>query len=110
MNKEIEQEVMLAYADCRDHSDYAMEIRNLEFKASDFVSRDEAKRILLKANVYYNAFEPDLLNRFPKDCKIKIAREGSVCLYVKGNKLPKARSFADEIDKWDDGTVRYWWD
>lgn len=106
MNKKILKEVKNAYGDLNDLKD-----RNLNFKASAFVSRDEAFAILDETVKGYNEFRPALINYFHKDHKIQIAREGSVCLYVQGKDLPSQRELgADEYDVMEDGTTRIWWD
>ena len=107
-----------AYADCVPV--YSEEIsdaegdkrRNLNFRSSISVSPEEAYRIT-KATIGsgYNNFEPKLLKLFKKDCQIQIAREGSVCIYVKGEVLPKQNQLlADEYDKEENGWHRIWWD
>lgn len=110
MNKQVLKEVKIAYADCLDQSEKSYKIRQLHFRASNSVSPAEAKEILEKCNVYYNEFEPNILDKFPPDCQVSIAREGSVCLYINGKNLPSAREvLADEKDKINN-EVRYWWD
>ena len=113
----VDAEVARAYADMTNPDfEAALKIRNLNFKASAFVTRDEAKSILGQWVPNYNEFSPKLLDKFPKGCYILIAREASVCLYVMpfGAKLPSARSvLADEvsIEKMNGFEVtRYWWD
>ena len=106
MNKKILKEVRNAYGDLND-----LKVRNLNFQASEFVSRDEAFAILDEVVKSYNEFRPSLINYFHKDHKIKIAREGSVCLYVQGKDLPSQRELmADEYDTMEDGSTRIWWD
>jgi hypothetical protein len=59
----------------------------------------------------YNDFTPQLIDKLPADAKIQIAREGSVCLYVKTTtKLSKASLKADELDQVEPGLYRIWWD
>lgn len=90
----------------------AMRDRNLQFNSGEWVSPATAMEILQEAIPNgYNEFHPDLLQAFPDDALVCIAREYSVCLYVKGNALPSKQSIiADEQDVQDDGSVRYWWD
>jgi hypothetical protein len=109
MNTTIAHEVSNAYFDCwTDNWEYAQKRRNLNFRASGFVSRDEAFEIMSKYCPSYNDFSADLIiKEFPKNCMILIAREGSVCLYVMGNNLPK--NIADE-ESIVNGTKIYWWD
>jgi hypothetical protein len=84
MTDKIEEEVMAAYSDCNQESyKYGSGERNLHFRASEQVSVDEAKRIMKKAIPRgYNAFRADLLDHLPPECKVEIAREYSVCIYV----------------------------
>lgn len=108
-------EVKEAYCDCNDlKAGNAVYIRrSLNFKASQPVSRDEAKVILEVAIPHgYNEFEPKLLKKFPKCATFQLARAGSVCIYVRANggKLPSAKVVkADEKDVVGE-LVRYWWD
>ena len=105
------QEVQKAYADCSMPFEQGSRIRQLMFRASYPVSRDEAKQVFEEANVLgYNNFSPELLDKFPENCLITIAREYSVCIYVQGSNLPSAEEvLADEYDV-DDDFTRYWWD
>lgn len=107
MNKKILKEVTEAYGDLND-----LKTRNLDFRASKFVPRDSAFQIIEKAiSKGYNEFRPSLIKKFGKDTKIQIAREGSVCLYVKGDNLPSRKELnADEYHSLSDGTTRIWWD
>lgn len=110
MNTTVEKEVKAAYTDCWMDGDEAYKLRNLHFRASSPVSRDEAREIMQKYVPGYNAFEPELIKKFPKDSQIVIAREGSVCLYVKASKYPSVKAVkADERDR-DGEFMRYWWD
>jgi hypothetical protein len=106
----VQNQVKMAYADCWMSGNEAYNLRNLKFRASQAVSRDEAYEIMNQFVPGYNAFESELIKKFPKNAQIVIAREGSVCLYVKSNKYPSAKSMsADEKDK-EGEFVRYWWD
>lgn len=108
-NKTVENEVLEAYADCRVAWEEGSRRRNLSFRASEPVLRDEAYRIMRKAIPGgYNDFKADAILDFDPTCSFWIAREGSVCLYVSGP-LPK-RIFADEVDKTNTGETRIWWD
>jgi hypothetical protein len=106
----IESEVMEAYCDCRLPWEEAANRRNLGFKASAPVGRDEAAKIASKAIPGgYNAFEAELLAKLPKESQITFAREGSVCVYV----TPPVREIkAMGADEWDtdNGVTRIWWD
>lgn len=107
------KEVKLVYADCDEKlsRDKAEQLRNLNYRSSIDASPEEAYRIT-KACIGggYNNFEPKLIKLFDKDCKIQIAREGSVCLYVKGDNLPSISKLrADEYDL-KNGWTMIWWD
>lgn len=114
----VESEVVKAYADVTNPDfEAASKIRNLNFRASSFVSRDEAKRILRKWVPYYNEFDYAHLDKFPKYAKILICREYSVGLYVEkveGDKLPSAEAvLADYARPANCSGVEcmyYWWD
>jgi len=112
----IYKEVEEAYYDCA-HDDDPLEIRlkrrNLSFRASQAVDRDTSFAILENLVPGYNNFCPELLLHLPEGCEIFIAREGSVCLYVKG-KLPKKLWRKLDSDEWDysdqSDETRIWWD
>ena len=117
-------EVQQAYFDCwvdnviKDVKwDHLSPFRDLDWKSEKFYTVEEAFELFSEAVPGYNAFSPDLIKRIselfenPTVCP---AREGSVCVYVKGK--PKA-SFAiirdalhaDECDDYA-GETRIWWD
>lgn len=103
---------MLAYADCNladENEGYRM--RNLNFRAEGAVSKSKAIEIARKAMPHgYNEFNANLIDRLPDDAEIIFAREGSVCLYVKG-KLRKVDLKEDEFDfNPDTNETRIWWD
>jgi len=128
----VSKEVAEAYADCWDYhpkvsAPYidvpaweAMEQRrNLEFFASRWLPRDDAQWIMEQWVKGYNNFAPSVIGMFPEAALLRIAREGSPCLYVKlpygcKAKLPTAkRVLADERDEvflQSSRCVRYWWD
>lgn len=98
--------------------------RNLHFKASAPVTIDEAVKIMTEALDVgheamegYNNFSPQLFRSLPEGTKITLAREGSVCAYIKPPKdiplqvakLSRAM-VVDEFDKAANGTWRIWWD
>jgi hypothetical protein len=100
----IKQEIKTAYS----------KLRNLHFRASEPLGPAELKTILQEVfpnNGSYNNFKPSLLDKFPPNSQIYMAREGSVCLYVeKIAGLPSAEDVsADECDDYGD-EIRYWWD
>jgi hypothetical protein len=93
----------------------------LDFACSVLLPKHEAWDVLNKYVQSYNAFTPDLLDHLPEDSMVRIAREGSVCLYVRSNEL---NSFsedeleslvfrdmgADECQYNNKGEYRIWWD
>ena len=109
---------MGAYADCwMKNFDYDRNNRNLSFIASESVPRDEAVRIMnLAIPNSYNGFKGDILLYLPRECSIILAREGSVCVYVKTDNLTFEDALmigqlnADEVDLRDDNLLRLWWD
>ena len=104
------KEVKEAYADCWLPFEEGEKRRNLDFRASTDCSPAEAFAILKKAIPGgYNEFTASLLKKFDEGCRITIAREGSVCLYVKGTPPSREELKADE---WDEvgKEVRIWWD
>ena len=112
----VQKQATKAYYDCWfSDFDIAEKKRNLHYKAKSAVSRNEAIAILRSCiPTGYNEFEPELLNFLPEDSKVIIAREGSVCLYVKADdstfdeKL-KEDMKVDEMNK-ENGYWRLWWD
>lgn len=108
----VAKEIKAAYSDCWMEGERAYKLRNLNYRAPFEVSRDDAVRIMNDAVKGYNNFEPKLLKKFPECATFQLAREGSVCVYVRANggKLPSAKGVkADERDAEGD-LVRYWWD
>jgi hypothetical protein len=118
----VNEEVKRAYSDCwMNNRKEANKLRNLDFRASESVSKSDAIDIL---NKYvpggYNEFSSELLNSLPDDSKVTIAREGSVCIYVSSEELSKSSKMqqllykalqADEFDfDKDIGQYRIWWD
>lgn len=124
--KRIFKEVKAAYTDCWDHDgtdadwDRVANLRNLHFRASGPVTREEAVAIMMVAlqakdidDCSYNEFTPDVLNVLPADCQIVIAREGSVCMYLMGFQPSPAMvktMKADESMDYDSKGWRLWWD
>lgn len=121
--EDIYDEVRKAYIDCWGmqgldqeeamrlyHEKFAHE-RNLNFRASRSVPPKIAKRIMAKAIIGYNGWEPDLMDHIPDDCEVTIAREGSVCVYVRGKLENQNLLHANEIDAdLVDDETRIWWD
>lgn len=78
-----EQALSAAYSDCHPHhSGSRVPERNLNFCCPVTVSLEEAWRLLRRYVPGYNAFKPRLLKALPQNCRVRFAREGSVCLYV----------------------------
>ncbi len=107
-------EVREAYADCWLPWKEGSKRRNLNFRASQPVSRDEAREILQEAIPRgYNAFQASLLLQLPGEARITIAREGSVCIYVQGQ-LPETLQRPLLADEWNYNSrrdeTRIWWD
>lgn len=112
--KAIRKAVLLAYGDAHPSGNHTA--RNLDFRASASVSRDEAIAILKEAITNgCNEFEPELLEKLPPDARVTIAREGSVCVYVNGT-IPTDSDYrdslkADELDYYPaKNETRIWWD
>jgi hypothetical protein len=117
----IKQEVMDAYSDSGNGSKAE---RNLNFRASEPVGKDEAVEIMSAALAVekneegYNLFKPSALAKLPEGSEVYLAREGSVCAYVRvpdGVTIDEdavSRSMeADELD-YNPATKEYrlWWD
>lgn len=76
----VKKETINAYSDCNALS---KESRQLDFLASRSVTVQEAEEIMsLAVEGGYNLFKPELISLLPKDSKVWLAREGSVCLYL----------------------------
>lgn len=82
------------------------------YRSDRFVSRKNAYAILKRAiPMGYNAFKADIILDLPDDVEVMIAREGSVCLYLKGDDLPSMEDLmADEYTVESNGITRVWWD
>ena len=114
MSDKVAQQVMLAYGDCNN-----LISRNLDWRASEFVSRDKAISIMKRYVPSYNDFEPDLLLNLPEDCHIRLAREASVCMYVMTDEKPDARlmkvdEISEDVEIIENNVMvkiwRLWWD
>jgi hypothetical protein len=115
----IKAEVIAAYSDCNESPSE----RNLRYFSRESVSYKEAHDILLAAIPDgYNGFDPNesmikLIEIFGEGCKIHIARESSVCLYLKPDQRvwlsrdAEIGKLADEVSfDHDLGMFRVWWD
>jgi len=82
-------------------ADLSMEVRNLGFRASKPVTPKIAAAIMKQLVDGYNEFSWRQLLLLPSDCKVTLAREGSVCIYVQPGKtkLPtRGKLKASEYD------------
>ena len=105
-------QVCNAYADCTMPFEEASQTRSLMFKAYEPRTPRQVKQIMKRATPDgYNNFNHHLLDLFNPQCEITIAREHSVCLYVRGEHLPSMDELgADEYSVEPDGSTRIWWD
>ena len=114
MNKTILKETKAAYSDCNKLDGKVT--RNLNFRASEPVSVADAVKVMSSAiDGGYNEFEPRLLKRLPKDSQVTLAREGSVCVYVRTAEKLNVEDEADllkadEVVLRSNGEYRMWWD
>lgn len=116
--------IIAAYSDClEDHIDVEGIERNLKYMSLESLSIKDATEILsLAIPNGYNDFEvktclPSIATIFGDDARIFIARESSVCLYIKPasriwmSRDEKLNSLADEVSFESDlGLFRVWWD
>lgn len=91
---------------------YSDKSRCYDFRSDEWVSRKDAYAIMKQAVPKgYNEFKAELVLDFPDDTEFQLAREGSVCMYIKGHDLPSKKDLqADEYQAQADGTTRIWWD
>jgi hypothetical protein len=107
----VHEETRLAYADCHMDWETGSKLCNLSFRASHPVSRDEAIKIFGEFVTSYNEFGPELLKVLPEDAQVTIARQCSVCIYVKGKIKKSAKLKCDEFDYYPESDeTRIWWD
>jgi hypothetical protein len=110
VNDAVRRSVLVAYNE---------DTRQLDFRAVSPVSVDVAVSIMCEAlgvkenEEGYNDFSPSMLQKLPKNSQIILAREGSVCVYVKGN-IPNIVD-ADEHKYIENhypfrDITRFWWD
>lgn len=115
-------ETAKAYADSILGHAEGSKLRNLDFKASESLPlSDEVLQASLCIIGEYNNFNPitviNILFDIDPDCKVLIARESSVALYVTPKqasidmiKTAGKQALADEIDIEPSGAIRLWWD
>jgi hypothetical protein len=111
----------IAYSDCHERwrNRGSCPQRNLNFCCSVTVSRDQAVEITQLYVRGYNLFSPKLLSVLPETCRIRLAREGSVCIYCETAETLERSEIVkklrcDEFVLWQTfgGTnvYRLWWD
>ena len=115
-----ERDLAAAYSDCdKHHSNSYIHERNLNFCSPVTVSLAEARRLLARYVSSYNEFAPKLLLVLPKTCRVRLARESSVCLYVETKEVLNEAKIrhdtrCDEFDLYQVlgrvRTYRLWWD
>lgn len=119
------QSTIVAYSDANEITD---EERNLDYKAEYPVTPLQAAAIMEIALSYkgiqsggYNEFSAKLLLKLPESSEVWLAREGSVCVYVKvsndiaftkrGLKCDEFDVESVHVDADSTGrTYRIWWD
>jgi hypothetical protein len=112
-------EIKTTYADNQDGGkdfEETKHIRRLDWKAEESVSGENLLEALKAIGEGYNDFDPinatDTILTVDPEAEVYVAREGSVCLYIKTDKPHHmiAALNADEGDIQHDGLVRIWWD
>lgn len=108
--------IINAYSDCNG----AKAPRNLKFRSEPLSAADLTTIMPLAVPDGYNEFDPivsikKLIKYFGAEASYCIAREGSVCIYVKPVQRlwlnrSKPRIGADEVSFEPDGYFRLWWD
>ena len=119
------KQIFEAYSDCLpEHVDAFGAERNLRFFSTTALTMPEAIRVMEKCVPHgYNEFETEkafneIKEVFGIDTKIHIAREGSVCLYVKPsacvwlNRRSKIETLSADEVSFDSqlNMFRLWWD
>lgn len=129
--EQVFREVAAAYGDCFGSRKGT---RNLGFRASYSVTPTEAAKIMKICCPVYNNFAAYLLEKLPADCQVFLAREYSVCIYVRKGEEDIPSINCDEYDvlnqttfgqEWysgqkrhefptdhggHEGEIRLWWD
>jgi hypothetical protein len=106
-------EISRAYCDCYRTDANIYRERNLHFRCSVELSPPEVYEVMTRYVPGYNAFTPELVLNLPGDAAVRVAREGSVCLYVRTAADLSAQADelkADELDQSEPGVWRIWWD
>ena len=90
---------------------YSKNSRCYDFRSDEWVSRKDAYAIMKQAVPRgYNEFKAELVLDFPDDVMFQLAREGSVCMYVKGDNLPSKEDLNADEYTIENGVTRVWWD
>lgn len=115
-----ERGLAAAYSDWHSHHDGAhIPGRNLHFCSPVTVGLADARRLLNRYVPGYNRFEPKRLKTLPSACRVRVAREGSVCLYVETTEVLDAVQTTRDLrcNEFDlcqvlgsVRTYRLWWD
>ncbi len=111
------KKILQVYAD--SHDDLNCE-RDLDFISINPINGDDLIRIMSKIVPHYNYFEgqkscEQLVKMFGRDAAYFVAREGSVCIYVKPSRkltwLNRQKLDCDEFSyDCDENKFRVWWD
>jgi hypothetical protein len=91
---------------------YSKQSKCYDYRSEHWINRKDAYAIMKRAVPKgYNEFKAELILDFPEHAEFQLAREGSVCMYVRGHDLPSKRDLqADEYEVNTDGVTRVWWD
>ena len=104
--KTVLDEIKIGYADFLFEGEKGKNERILHFKATEELTPKQAYEVLKKVVQGYNSFDAENILGIPENCKVRLAREGSVCLYVKSkealseSKLRKLTN-GEEVDLWE---------
>ena len=115
-----ERALSAAYSDChRHHTGSYVPERNLNFCCPITVSLSQARRLMARYVSSYNEFLPKLLLALPATCRVRLARESSVCIYVETDAVldetkTRHETRCDEFNLCqvlgEVRTYRLWWD
>lgn len=116
--KTIKNDKRIARAEKEICAAYNEATRNLNFRCDAPLLPSEAVAIMTKAldvkkptDCGYNEFSPPLLAKLPANAELNIAREGSVCVYVKGDiETPDGFKNDERHFYADKNETRFWWD
>ncbi len=117
--KNLIEEIKITYADNQDDGksfEATEHIRRLDWMADKPVSGSDLLEALKATGQGYNDFDPinatDTILTVDPEAEVYVAREGSVCLYIKTTQPHQmiVALNADEGDIQPNGLVRIWWD